>query len=425
VSNGEGASRNLYVLILSMLLLYMASGTVYMVLPLYFKSFGLSTTDVGLLIAFGTLPGAFSALFMGWLSDHIGRKPLLVINLFLYTSCFLLFYFFAGFAAFAIIRFIEGFSVWAVLGLAPTIIADVVPPERRGQAMGLYNSVQGIGQVTGPLIAGMILTLGAYSYYFIFCATSVFISALVVSISLKETIAKQARTLRFEFARRTTPLGDPGKHKRQANHVSQRKKAMKTMAFFYSSAFMRSLGQTAISPLMSLFFTNRIAGISSMEMSILFSASPLAVIATAPLAGRLSDRIGRKKPFIAVIVIYSLALFLYTQTYSFPQALLVRLLEGTAMGFIQPLGNAYLGDLLAVTGQTKRSGAGYGILTFLTGQTSSFGAVLGGYIIDTASYNTLFVMSATSVLTSLIPLSKVPDPHNPRNRAQIKLSKDF
>jgi MFS family permease len=416
MSNQERASRNLYVLILSMLPVNLTTATVYMVLPLYFKSVGLSTTDVGLLIALGTLPGAFSALFMGWLSDHIGRKRLLVINIFLYASCFLLFYFFAGFAAFAIIRFIEGFSIWAAVGLAPTIIADMVPPERRGQAMGLYDGVSGIGRVTGPLIAGMILTLGSYSYYFIFCATSVFISTLVVLILLKETLAKQAKTLQYEFAQRTILVDNSEKHKSQANHVNQRKKVMKTIVLFYSSAFIRSVGQTAISPLMSLFFTNRIAGISSMELSILFSVPSLAVIVIAPLAGRLSDRIGRKKPFIAAIVIFAVVLYLYTQTYSFLQVLMVRLFEGTATGFIQPLGNAYLGDLLVATGQTKRFGAGYGIFQFLTIQTSSYGTIFGGYIIDTAGYNTLFAISAIIVVTSLIPLSKVPDPHDPRKR---------
>jgi MFS family permease len=394
-----------------------------MVLPLYFKSVGFSTTDVGLLIALGTLPGAFSALLWDGFQTILDGSNYLLLT-FLYASCFLLFYFFAGFAAFAIIRFIEGFSIWAAVGLAPTIIADMVPPERRGQAMGLYNGIQGIGQVTGPLIAGMILTLGSYSYYFIFCATFVFISALVVLILLKETLAKQAKTLQYEFAQRTISVDNSEKHKSQANHVNQRKKAMKTIALFYSSAFIRSVGQTAISPLMSLFLTNRIAGISSMEMSILFSAPSLVVIVIAPLAGKLSDRTG-KKPFIAAIVISALVLFLYTQTYSFLQALLVRLFEGTAMGFMQPLGNAYLGDLLAVTGQTKRFGAGYGIFQFLTIQTSSYGTIFGGYIIDTAGYNTLFVISATIVVTSLIPLSKVPDPHNPRKRARMKSSQNF
>jgi MFS family permease len=417
MSKQERASRNLYVLILSMLPVTMTTATIYMVLPLYFKSVGFSTTDVGLLIALGTLPGAFSALFMGWLSDHIGRKRLLVINLFLYASCFLLFYFFLGFAAFAIIRFIEGFSIWAAVGLAPTIIADMIPPERRGQAMGLYDGVSGIGRVTGPLIAGMILTLGSYSYYFIFCATSVFISTLVVLILLKETLAKQAKTLQYEFVQRTISVDNSEKHKSKAGQgTNQRKKAIKTIALFYSAAFVRSVGQTAISPLMSLFFTNRLTDISSMELSILFSAPSLIVIVIAPLAGRLSDRIGRKKPLIAAIVIFAIVLYLYTQTYSFLQALMVRLFEGTATGFIQPLGNAYLGDLLVATGQTKRSGAGYGIFQFLTIQTSSYGTIFGGYIIDTAGYNTLFAISAIIVVTSLIPLSKVPDPHDPRKR---------
>ena len=82
MADQKSTSKNLYVLILSMLPVTTTTATIYMVLPLYFKSVGFSKTDVGLLIALGTLPSAFSSLFMWWLSDHVGRKKLLVISLF-------------------------------------------------------------------------------------------------------------------------------------------------------------------------------------------------------------------------------------------------------------------------------------------------------------------------------------------------------
>ena len=391
---------NFYILILSLISFWVTVSTIYMTLPIYFKLVGLSTTEIGVLIALGTLSGAFSTIFLGWLSDRIGRKFLLVLALFSYSVCFLFFYFFQGFGYFVIFRLIEGVGAFSVPALATAIVADIFPTEKRGQAMGVYESVGGIGKTLGPLIAGLVLTMGSFSTYFIFCSLSVFISVFIVLILLKETLPQKKAHL------------VPAETQCLAEHdvKSSVTKTWKPLALFYSAVFLRSMGQSAVTPLLSLFFAERLGEISMIEMSILFCVPGFMNMVLSHIAGRVSDKTGRKKPFLVAILFFSIAPLLYIPCYSFMQALLIRFIEGATSSFVVPLTSAYLADLLTTTGQSGWSGTGFGVSQFLSTQTSTFGSVFGGYIIEAFGYNELFLAASTFSFASLLPLLKVPEP---------------
>ena len=60
-----GRRRNYYLLIASVVSMQITASTIYMVLPLFFKEYGISNTQNGLLISIGTLAGVFSGLLAG------------------------------------------------------------------------------------------------------------------------------------------------------------------------------------------------------------------------------------------------------------------------------------------------------------------------------------------------------------------------
>lgn len=386
----------------------MTSSTIYMVLPIYFKDSGLSASDIGLLIALGTLPGSFSAFIAGWLSDKIGRKPILILGLFLYSSCFLLFYFFKGFWFFAVARVIEGVSYYVIPPVATAIISDLFPPERRGQAMGLYQSAGSVGRVVGPLIAGALLASStSFSSYFLFCSLSVFIGAISATILVRETLPHET-------------VHQPGRRMGFRGLRSSLSKMERPIVAFYTASFVQSLGRTGVAPLISVFLQERIVGIGWMEMSLLFSIPQVIPLVLSPIAGRLSDRIGRKMLLIGSIIGLSIVMILYVNCRTFNLALILRGAEAFFHSFTMTLSTAYIADLLTALGHQRRSGMGLGLHQFLTIETSTLGTIYGGYVVESFGFNTLFQIASILLVSGSLLLTRVPEPRTLMRREAIQ-----
>jgi MFS family permease len=124
--------------------------------PLYLAAHGASATRIGLAAA--VYPGVWGVLQLGagWLSDLVGRKPLIVVGMLLQAGALALLV--AGTGAFA-----PSLAAAALLGVGtalvyPTLIAavsDVVQPRDRAAIIGVYRFWRDIGFVFGALLAGV------------------------------------------------------------------------------------------------------------------------------------------------------------------------------------------------------------------------------------------------------------------------------
>ncbi len=134
------------------------------VFPLFFVSRGLSLKEVGILAA--VYPLVWGALQMGtgWLSDSIGRSPLIISGMLLQA------------AAISLVGIGDGFGPWliavALLGVGtamvyPVLLAaigDSVHPASRATYLGVYRFWRDAGAMIGALVAGVIAdTLGFQS----------------------------------------------------------------------------------------------------------------------------------------------------------------------------------------------------------------------------------------------------------------------
>jgi MFS family permease len=125
--------------------------------PLYLAANGASTTQIGVVAA--VYPGVWGAgqLLTGWLSDHTGRKPLIVAGMFTQAAALALLV--AGEGKFAPAL---GAAVLLGAGTAlvyPTLIAavsDAVQPVERAQVVGVYRFWRDFGFVVGALLAGAV-----------------------------------------------------------------------------------------------------------------------------------------------------------------------------------------------------------------------------------------------------------------------------
>ena len=117
---------------------------------------GFSAGGVALLYLTYNLIAASLSLPLGWLSDRIGRRPLLLAGYLLYVFAY-------GAAAFvptrrgAVIAFVVlAVHVALMDGQAKSLITDLVPRERRATAFGTYSAVAGIALLPASLAAGLL-----------------------------------------------------------------------------------------------------------------------------------------------------------------------------------------------------------------------------------------------------------------------------
>ena len=131
-------------------------------LPLHAQEQGLSVAQIGLVFAVQGLSNALSRIPFGYLSDRVGnRGNLVIIGLIGFAAAM------SGFAIsdnglhFVLVAILLGVSMGLAFTSVGALIAEVVPLEARGLAMGGYNTCIYIGMmISSALMGGIIGAIG-------------------------------------------------------------------------------------------------------------------------------------------------------------------------------------------------------------------------------------------------------------------------
>lgn len=188
--------RAVPIALLAMLIDAIGFGIVLPVLPALIVELGGGTladaTRVGgYLLAVYAVTHFFAGPVVGSLSDRFGRRTVLLASLLCFAADYALMAFAPTLLWLFVGRAIAG-AVGATYGPANAIVADVTPPERRGQAFGLLGAAFGGGFVIGPAIGGLIADLGIRAPFFA-AAGLALINAVLVLTLLPETLKPENR----------------------------------------------------------------------------------------------------------------------------------------------------------------------------------------------------------------------------------------
>ncbi|MEM3437316.1 MAG: MFS transporter [Nitrososphaerales archaeon] len=180
--------KHLYFIYLSIFPLMVCSGIVYSILALYIKELGATTSQIGLIFTFGSFSGVIAAPIFGRLSDKKGRKPILVVSMAIFFVVFLLYSLAGTFLEIFPIQALEGIG-WSALGAtASALIADTVPSEARGIAMGMYTMVWYLGWVIGPALGGWLAEILGFKNTFLICSILILLGFLMALKFIREPV---------------------------------------------------------------------------------------------------------------------------------------------------------------------------------------------------------------------------------------------
>ena len=146
---------------------------------------GVSVAMVPLLWAAHHGTKVLSSLFGGDLSDRLGRKRLIVSGWVLYAAVYAGFAFATNKASLWILFLIYGIYFGLVEGAEKALVADLVRPEQRGTAYGLYNLAFGVTVFPASLLMGMIWDLKGPATAFLVSATMGLTAAILLFIFVR------------------------------------------------------------------------------------------------------------------------------------------------------------------------------------------------------------------------------------------------
>ena len=106
---------------------------------------------------------------LGWLSDTIGRKPVMVGGAIVYTVALLLFTTTTDPYWFILFRLLEGIGTAAFGPAAQAFVADITTAENRSRAYGFLTTAQFGGLIVGPALAAPLYALGGRRHLRLLC----------------------------------------------------------------------------------------------------------------------------------------------------------------------------------------------------------------------------------------------------------------
>jgi MFS family permease len=188
----EIKARQSFVLICAIFIFTLGFGIVIPVIPFYAKNAGADAFVLGLLLAVFSFLQFFCGPFWGTISDHIGRKPVVVIGLLGFTIAFIMLGLSDNLLWVFMAEIIGGALSAGIQPAAMAFIADISKPEERGGLMGAMGAASGVGLISGPFLSSILSPLGLSVPFYVAAGMS-FLTLLGVNIMIQESVSKDRR----------------------------------------------------------------------------------------------------------------------------------------------------------------------------------------------------------------------------------------
>ena len=274
---------------------------------------------------------------LGWLSDIIGRKPVMIGGAVVYTIALLLFTTTTDPYWFILFRLLEGIGTAAFGPAAQSFVADITTEQNRSKAYGFLTTAQFGGLIVGPALAAPLYAFGGggtSGFYAIFYFGAVLSATALVAITLlvhEPAALKSRRTQRRR--EREAHLGW------RVSLKNYRSIFTAPILAFVLIAFTSHYAMGAWDVVWSLYLSH--LGASKTYISMTWVAFSVPMLLSF-VGGMFADRYSRFWLFIVGYALSSLAWMFYGFSTNLVALIVVNVLEGFAIAFSFPAKQAFL-----------------------------------------------------------------------------------
>lgn len=383
--------RGIWVLGFVSMLMDISSEMVHSLLPMFLVgSLGVSVLVVGLIEGLAEATALIVKVFSGSLSDYLGkRKGLAVLGYALGALSKPLFAISSGAGLVITARLIDRVGKGIRGAPRDALVADIAPPEVRGAAFGLRQSLDTVGAFTGPLLAVGLMLLWANDFRAVFWVAVIpgLLSVLLLMVGVTEPE-------RHADAPRTNPI----------NRANMRR---------LSAAYWWVVGIGAVFTLAR--FSEAFLVLRAQQLGVAMAWVPLVMVAmnlvyaaSAYPFGWLSDRVSHSRLLVAGLLVLILADAVLAVSTDWVSLLIGVALWGVHMGMTQGL----LATMVADTAPADLRGTAFGLFNLVSGVAMLVASVVAGWLWETQGASFTFVGGAVFAVLALLFLSLRPSDDN-------------
>lgn len=342
-------------------------------LPAYLTSLG-GGAYKGLIISLFTLTAMISRPFSGKLADKVGRVPVMVFGPVVCVVCSAVYPLVSSVAGFLVLRLIHGFST----GFKPTgqtaYLSDIIPIERRGEAMGLLGTTGSVGMAAGPALGGPIAYHFGLNVMF-YCSSLFGLISILILLGIKETL-KEKQSFRIDHLKvKTQDLFEP--------LVIAACVVMALSAYAYGAMY-------TIMPDFGEF-------LGIQNKGLLFTYLTVSSLAVRMLGGKASDRWGRQPVLLFSMTVITIGMIVIGLAESKLQLITGVILYGLAQGMTSPTLLAWATDLSDKNHKGRGVASVYMAMEFGIG----IGALSSGLIFSNNTSHFFITFLAAALLSAI------------------------
>ena len=404
-AGGEAApkksTRELWLITLGHALTHWYPATFYLLLPIIGKEMGLSYSQIGLVMTCQFVAGAVANIPGGVLVDTVGRKGLLMaLSLFWVGFPYLLMGFSHGYlmllGCVALVGF--GNSLWHPTAI-PTLARRY--PERKGLVLSLHGMGGNAGDAIAPLVVGSLLAILTWRQVVVLNV----VPGLVMSLMILAFLG----TLRLG-PKHAKKAGEEHKGQTLGEYFKGVPALFRNRSLILlstSSAF-RSMTQNALLTFLPVYLAYEMKFPALWVGAGMFALQAAGFLAS-PIAGHLSDRMGRRSVMMTSMLMSAVVLvFMVFAGKSYAFILFIAVL-GFFLYAIRPVMQAWLLE----TTPKNMGGTSIGVLFGAQSLGSSVAPLLGGIIADRFGLISTFWFLAFTIVAANMFIFAMPQGQTP------------
>ncbi|KHF38636.1 hypothetical protein LQ50_20185 [Halalkalibacter okhensis] len=369
--------------------------TFYILLPFITLQYGLSVSQAGLLVTIMYVVKAIAGILIGAITDMTNKKNLLMLmSLTLAGLPFLFLGFANAYWMIVILVIIMGIGneMWHPASFSTL---SSLYPKQRGYVFGVHGMSANLGDLLAPLVIGSILAVVSWQEVIHFNIIPAVVVGLVIAFMLRKTNVTSNKGLKKENNEKLT----------FTEYIAGFKDLIKNRAVLLIAlaSGTRSMTQLGLMTFLPIFLLLEL-GYSPFLVGLFITIMQGGGLIAAPLMGKLSDNVGRRKIIFSGTIVTSI--LIVAVVFIKIDWLLISTLAllGFFLYSLRPVMQAW------IMGSTKESMSGTttSLLFTTQGVLASLIPLIGGIIADTFGIMFTFYFIALIILLGNVVLAFVP-----------------
>jgi EmrB/QacA subfamily drug resistance transporter len=412
-------------------------------LPALAHEFSVQLGDLAWVFTLYLLVTVLSIALASTLADRYGRRPVYLACLVLFAVGSIIVMTAPSYAIFLTGRAIAALGAGGIFPVATATVGDVVPPRRRGAALGIVAATWGLAAVIGPSVGGLVTHFISWRWIF---AANVPLAGAVFALALRDVPANAPR--------RREPLDTLGLALLcigllgLMDGLIAARPLIGVLGVFVLAAFViwESMAQAPILPLElletpqlvktysleivigilegALFFIPTVLvgaqGLSYATAGFIAALGALTFVIVIPISGRALDRVGSRDVLLLGAILTEIGLAIFALAFaSLPLVVLAMIVAGAGFGALLGAPTRYI-----VTNETpERSRAtAVGLLSqaLIVGQivgSSLVGALFSLAPSEIAGYRNAYLAFCAVAFVALVLATTLKTHRDERRRS--------